>query len=129
MTRFLRLFRQYRDLELLQTQAESSRIRADDECRVWRCRADLAEADRDKARNELQSALKAVANFQAIMAGAPLVPFPEEYKPIAVTAPDPSPGPPAGPRTLRDVQRLKVMESRKAAFDRMQAARAAEEAS
>jgi hypothetical protein len=127
LTWFLRLFSQFRLLEQSVAQAESARIQADDNARLWRAKADWAEAERDKARSELSAAIKNTANWEAVMMGAPQVPFPEVY-----TAPPPPPAGQVGPQpvhraTLRDLQRDRVMASRQAAHERMMAAKAATE--
>jgi hypothetical protein len=110
--------------------AESMRIKAEDDARVWRSRCDWAEEDLKKARAELTTALKQQSNWQAMMTGAPHVPFPD------VQAPPPTPEPvvnsngaPLSIRSgsMRDLQRTAVLKSRMAAYERARAARNATE--
>lgn len=99
--------------------AVSAQLKAEDDTRLWRSRADSAEADRDKMRDELTTVLKQQSNWQAQMTGAPHVPFPEAYTP--------PPAPPLAPEgerqsprpmTLRDMQRSAIMKSRMEAAER-----------
>ncbi len=114
------------DLRLKLEQAESARIKAEDEVRFWRGRADWAESDRDKARMDLASALKAISNWQSTMAGVP-VPFPEITGALGmapgmapVMGSQEAPQRPTEARSLRDLQREAVAKSRHAAFERRQ---------
>ena len=83
MTKLLRLVPQYRALETEIEQAGSARLRAESDTREWKSRCHLAEEQRDKAQENLDRSIKQVANFQALMAGAHLVPFPDVYMPPA----------------------------------------------
>lgn len=118
MTLFLKLFSQFRDLEKHVQASESERIKAEDEVRFWRSRADWAESDRDRARLDLAGALKSISNWQAMVTGSP-VPFPEVS--------NPTPGPQEqGPervhkeRSMRALQQEAVAKSRQVAYQRRQ---------
>ncbi len=124
MIALLRLFPSYQAMEKSVREAESARIKADDEVRFWRGRADWAESDRDRARMDLAGALKAISNWQAMITGAP-VPFPEitgalgmapGMAPAAAVGPQEAPLRSTEPRSLRDMQREAVAKSRQAAF-------------
>lgn len=115
MLRFLRLFSQYRELELLGEHRELDVRSLEGNVLFWRTRAEVAESERDKISAELTHTLKLVANHQAVQAGCVQVPFPDIYVDI--------PKPPEGiqdprvepPRMPRDIQRAAVAESRRKA--------------
>ena len=75
----------------------------------------------DSAANESMKAVKMVSNWQAIQAGSPIVPFPDvhvEMQKIQEPPLNPVNLNGIGPRLARDVQRSRVLESRrKAAAD------------
>lgn len=101
--------------------AVSAQLKAEDSERVWRSRADWMETELTKVRMEMEAALKKISNWQAMMTGAPHVPFPEVY-----TAPK-APEQPAGPQpalrptTMRDLQRTANLKARMDAYERAKA--------
>ncbi len=104
--------------------AESAVIKAQDESRYWRAKSDAAEEARVHAQAEVTDALKKVSNWQAMMTGAPAVPFPESYTPPPAPAPtNGAPTPMPMPGSMRDLQRQAILKSRIAAYERMKAAR------
>jgi len=122
MIPFLRLFRDFREMERNLQATESARIKADDEVRFWRGRADWAESDRDRARLDLAGALKSISNWQALLTGAPILPFPEvAHAQAKPAAPEFGPIQPQQSRSMRDLQNEAVAKSRKAAAERRQA--------
>lgn len=86
MTRLLRLFPQFLALEAQLAESASARIVAEDNARLWRARAESAEADKDKAREAETQSLKIVADWIAFVNGMPPV-----YR-VASLPPDKSAG-------------------------------------
>lgn len=119
MIRFLRLFGLFRGLEQNLAEAQSYRIRAEDESRLWHSRCDWAESGLSNAQLELANTLKQISNWQAMVTGAP-VPFPE------ISNPTPMPQE-QGPervhkeRSMRALQQEAVNKSRQVAYQRRQA--------
>lgn len=68
---FLRLFRAYRDLEAGLADAASRAILAEDKTRAALVRAEIAEGDKEKARDAETQGLKMVADWQAYVNGMP----------------------------------------------------------
>lgn len=68
---FLRRFRAYLDLERQLADAASRTILADDKTRAAIARAEIAEADKEKARDAETQSLKMVADWQAYVNGMP----------------------------------------------------------
>lgn len=77
--RLLRLFAQYRALELQIAELATARISAEDRERLWRSRSESAEQLRDKALDEKERNHKMMANWMALYYGSPSVPFPEVF--------------------------------------------------
>ncbi len=114
----LRLFPAFRMLEADLAATSSARIRAEDDTRLWRARAESAEAERDKAQVAHSAALKQVANWQSLSMGNPNVPFPEVF--IAAPRPPEVEGPQGPPKRLaRDVMNERNLQARAASFQRL----------
>lgn len=124
MIRFLRLFPAYRSLESQLEESAAARIAAEDSARSWRARAEQAEEERGKYIAQNESTLKRMANYQAIQAGSPSVPFPEVY--VAMPKEEAGENPSAVPgamRSMRQIEQAAVARSRKQAWERQNAAR------
>ncbi len=120
MRRLLRLIPAYRALEAELAECASCRIKAEDVVRDMQARMYAALEDRDRARSELSTALKQVANYEALRSG-PIVPFPDVYQPMPaperdLTVEERSPVPPRSMReyehTIRTVSRKEARERR-----------------
>lgn len=81
MTRFLRLFPQYRMLEEMALERAASRIQAEDRERQWQERAHKAEASLESARGDVDTLTRRLANYAALTSGA-MPPFPENLAPM-----------------------------------------------
>ncbi len=115
----LRWFRAFREMEAELAESASARIKAEDEVRTMRDRMESAIESRDRAREELNRALKSIANHEAIRHGSPNVPFPEVFVPM----PQPEQQPlgeqrPQPPRTMREAEQISRTRSRREAEDR-----------
>ncbi len=131
---FLRFFPQFLILESRLAAAEVAMdelhhkiIKTEDDSRIWRSRADWAEAERDKATTALANALKQQSNWQALMTGAPHVPFPEVYTPPPAQPATEPVRQATRPITMRDLQRTNALQMRMAAAERAQTARSSGE--
>lgn len=121
--KLLRFFEHFRILEAKIQTLEAERVKSDDEVRFWRSRAESAEIDRDKAHAEASYAMKAVANWQARLAGAPIVfnDLPGHvFEQTQATSTNWTPVEPHR-RSMRDLQMEIVAKSRAAAADRRRA--------
>ncbi len=117
--RLWRLIPAYRALEAELAECASARIQAEDARRNSNYDASVALEDRDCARKELSTALKQIANFEALRSG-PIVPFPDVYQPMPMpeqelTVEERSP---VLPRTMREYEQAARAVSRKAAEER-----------
>lgn len=113
MIRILRWFAEYRALEAQLQESASARIIAEDRVREYRAKCEAAEEQRDKAQAENSYLMKAIADHQAIAAGqlpifnvVPLPPRSEDSERA---------GPPVG-QSVRDIQRRRNIEARKASL-------------
>lgn len=116
--RFLRLFRAFQLLEAQLASSDSARIKAEDDTRLWRARADAAESERDRAKLEASTALKQVSNWQSLQMGCANVPFPDVYTPMPrPPETEGSSGPPK--RLARDVQNERNLAARLTVMERL----------
>ncbi len=120
MRRLFSRLRSFFTIEADLAECAAARIKAEDEMRDMRVRmADAIEAA-SRAREELSTALKQVANYEALRSG-PIVPFPDVYQPM----PQPEQvaqseeQQPALPRTMREREQAARKVSRMAAGERM----------
>ncbi len=121
IVKFLRLFVDYLNLESLVAKqfAELEQCRRDTFTAT--IRAEMADKDRDAARAELTHALKMIANYQAVQAGAIVVPFTDVYVDKPTVSEDDSANPKQAERMqMRFIQRQAVAKSRREAFQRQQ---------
>jgi hypothetical protein len=119
----LQLFTIFPSVRAYLDELQTKQIHLEDEIRFWRSKCDAAEIDRDKARAEATSTYKTFANYQAMITGSPILPFPEIMAPqndqIGPTQWVPqSLG--SNKRFARDIQLEEVAKSRAEALKRRQ---------
>lgn len=109
---FLNLFPQYRN----------SLKQLDQQVWEWRVRAELAEADQKKMREELLLTLRRLCNYQALQSGSIQVPFPEVHIDLSKPADDEDTPQSHERKQMREIQKERVANSRRLAAEARQAA-------
>ncbi len=84
--KFLSLFPAFVALKYELQETSARLIAAQDAERLWRSRCDTAEAQRDKAEANADRNHKMIANYIAVNAGQPHVPYPEVF--VAMPEPE-----------------------------------------
>ncbi len=121
--KFLRMFSAYCQLEDLSAKqfTELAEVRRSEF--VAAMRAEQAEQDRDRARGELTHALMMISNWQAVQAGAIMMPFPDVHVEVTKPVEEESANPKQPERMqMRLIQRQAVAKSRREAYSRSQLA-------
>lgn len=129
LVKFLRLFTDFLNLEELSAKQFAELEECRREVFTATIQAEIADKDRDAARTELTHALKMIANYQAVQAGAVVVPFTDVYVAAVKASDDEELANPKQPERMqmRTIQRQAVSRSRRQAYERSQLAKALED--